>query len=133
MLLRVMPSKPRSRAIASRSKGKPLPASAPEPSGRRSARAAGLAEALPIAREHLEVGEQVVRPQDGLRAAHVGVAGNHGIGILRASSSSARMTPRAASRARSHSSRSQRRVSSETCSLRLRPVWILSATSPLAP
>ena len=33
MLLRVMAAKPRSRAIASRSKGKPLPASAPEPSG----------------------------------------------------------------------------------------------------
>ena len=40
------------------------------------------------------------------------------------------MSRAAAARVRSHSSRSQRRVSSETCSLRLRPVWILSASAP---
>ena len=33
MLLRVMAAKPEIAAMASRSKGKPLPASAPEPSG----------------------------------------------------------------------------------------------------
>ena len=83
MLLRVTPAKPRSRAMASRSKGKPLPASAPEPSGRTIGAAAGFAEALPIAREHFEVGQQIVRPEHRLRAAHVRVAGDHGVGILR--------------------------------------------------
>ena len=39
MLLRVTAAKPRSCAMASRSKGKPLPASAPEPSGSTLARA----------------------------------------------------------------------------------------------
>ena len=67
--------------MASRSKGKPLPASAPEPSGRTSARRRGFAEALPIAREHLEVGQQVVRPQHRLGAPHVRIAGDHGAGV----------------------------------------------------
>ena len=129
MLLRVMPSKPRSRAMASRSNGKPLPASAPEPSGSTLARRARFAEALPIAREHLEVRQQVVRPEHRLRAAHVRVAGDHRVGILRRRDRAAPcMTPPSSARARSHSSRSHSRVSSETCSLRLRPVWILSAT-----
>ncbi len=44
--------------------------------------AAGFAEALPIAREHLEVGEEVMRPKDGLGAPHVGVAGDDGTGIF---------------------------------------------------
>ena len=45
--------------------------------------AARLAEALPIAREHLEVRQQVVRPQHRLRAARVRVAGDDGVGIAR--------------------------------------------------
>ncbi len=117
--------------MASRSKGNPLPASAPEPSGSTLARRAGFAEPLPIAREHFEVRQQVMRPQHGLRAPHVRVARNHRVGILRARSSRRRIIPAMSSaRTWSHSSRSQRRVSSETCSLRLRPVWILSATAP---
>ena len=47
MLLRVIAAKPRSCAIASRSNGKPLPASAPEPSGRTLTRCARLARAAP--------------------------------------------------------------------------------------
>ena len=43
--------------------------------------AARLFEALPIAQEHFEVGEQVVRPEHGLGAAHVGIAGNDGAGV----------------------------------------------------
>ena len=92
---------------------------------------AGLAEALPIAREHFEIGQQVVRPQHGLRAAQMGIAGNHGIRRGFGLAGAARPSrPPPAPRTWSHSSRSQSRVSSDTCSLRLRPVWILSATAP---
>ena len=63
MLLRVMAAKPRSRAMASRSNGNPLPASAPDPSGITLTRAAGFAKTLQIAREHFEIGQQVMRPQ----------------------------------------------------------------------
>src|ERR1017187_2586911 len=66
MLLKVTAAKPRSRAGAER---------------QEIGAAAGFAEAFPIAGEHLEPGEQIVRPEDGLRAAHMGVAGDHGIGI----------------------------------------------------
>ncbi len=70
-----------------------------------------------------------MRPQHGLGAAQVRVAGNHGVGILLRQIEQRGHQRRAAARAtRSHSSRSHRRVSSDTCSLRLRPVWILSAT-----
>ena len=44
--------------------------------------AAGFAEALVIAREHFEIGQQVVRPEHGLRAAQMRVAGDDGVGIL---------------------------------------------------
>ena len=40
-------------------------------------------EALGIAREHFEIRQQVVRPEHGLRAARVRVAGNDGVGIAR--------------------------------------------------
>ena len=39
-------------------------------------------EALEIAREHFKIGQQVVRPQHGLRAAQMGVAGNDGVRIV---------------------------------------------------
>jgi len=42
---------------------------------------ASLGEALAVAGEHFEIGQEVVRPQDRLRAAHVGIAGDHGVGI----------------------------------------------------
>ena len=90
MLLRVMPSKPRSRGDRLAVEGK---AAAGERAGaeRQDVGApARLAEALPIAREHLEIGEQVVRPQHGLRAAHVRVAGDHGVGIRAARARAAR-------------------------------------------
>src|SRR5262245_48071118 len=38
-----------------------------------------LAEALEVPREHLEIRQQIMRPEDGLRAAKVSIAGNHGI------------------------------------------------------
>ena len=41
-----------------RSKGNPLPASAPEPSGSTLIARAGLLQALEIARQHFEIGEK---------------------------------------------------------------------------
>ena len=76
MLLRVIAANPRSRAIASRSNGNPLPASAPDPERHHVHARRALSEALVIAREHFEIRQQVMRPQDRLRAAQVGVAGD---------------------------------------------------------
>src|SRR5206468_8489467 len=39
--------------------------------------ASRLAESLPIPREHLEVGEQIMWPEHGLRAAKVRISGYH--------------------------------------------------------
>ena len=44
---------------------------------RAAALLAALMQALEIAREHFEVREQIVRPQDRLRAAQVRIPGNH--------------------------------------------------------
>ncbi len=41
----------------------------------------GFAEAFEIAREHFEIRQQIVRPQHRLRAPHVRIARNHGVGI----------------------------------------------------
>ena len=41
-----------------------------------------LLQALKIAREHFKVGEQVMRPEHGLRAAQVRVAGDDGLRIF---------------------------------------------------
>ena len=129
MLLRVMPSKPRSRAMASRSNGNRCPPA------RRAERQhvgapASFPEALAIAGEHFEIRQQVMRPEHRLRTPHMGIAGDHRAGIGSARSSSAPISPHSSPRARSHSARSHSRVSSDTCSFRLRPVWIFSATAP---
>src|SRR5262249_43669143 len=52
------------------------------PEGQHIGAAAGFEKALAIAREHFEIGEQVVRPEHGLSAAKVRVAGNDGVRIL---------------------------------------------------
>ena len=83
--------------MASRSNGKPLPASAPDPSGITLARRRASPNARNRAR-HFEIRQQVVRPQDGLRAPHMRVAGNHGIGILRRQIEQRRITPASSSR-----------------------------------
>ena len=54
---------------------------------------AGLLQPLEIAREHFEIREQIVRPQNRLRAAHVSVAGNHCVGIALGAASNASMSP----------------------------------------
>ena len=69
--------KPRSRASALRSMGNAQPASAPEPSGQASARAAAEANAFGVAEECFAVREQPVRKQQRLRVLHVSGA-RHG-------------------------------------------------------
>ena len=58
-----------------------MPASAPAPSGITSVRSQRLREALAIAREHLDVGEQMMRERDRLRALQMRVAGHHGVDV----------------------------------------------------
>src|SRR5450755_3372620 len=65
MLLAVSAAKPRSRAMTSRSKGNPLPASAPEPSGMTLTR------------------RRASEKRSALRAAHMRVARNDCPGIAR--------------------------------------------------
>ena len=76
-----MPSKPRSRGDGLAVEGKAAAGEGAGAERQNVGAAARLFEALPIAQEHLEIGEQVVRPEHGLRAAHVGVSGNDGAGV----------------------------------------------------
>ena len=62
------------RAVASRSRGKVVPASAAEPSGHSFSRARGVEQPAAVALEHLRPGQQVVGEPHGLRALQVGVA-----------------------------------------------------------
>ena len=82
MLLRDGPAKPSARAVASRSSGSVVPASAPEPSGERARRRLEVAEALRVAPEHLDEREPVVGEPHRLRALEVGVAGQHRVEVL---------------------------------------------------
>jgi hypothetical protein len=59
-----------------------VPASAAAPSGSRLVRAWHLAHPLGVAREHLDVGEQVVRERHRLRDLQVGEAGQDRLGVL---------------------------------------------------
>ena len=60
---------------------KPVPASAPAPSGSSSARARQSREAAAVAREHLVVGEEVMREEDRLGALQVRVAGQQRVRV----------------------------------------------------
>ena len=134
MLLRATRAKPRSFAHVARGRAaKPVPASAPAPSGSSSARARQSREAAAVARQHLVVGEQVVREQHGLGALQVRVAGQDGVARGGARPSPGRAgAGRGRRRIAAHSARSQRRRSSATWSLRLRPVWSLPPTGPIS-
>ena len=68
-------------AIASRSRSQLSPASAPEPSGISAARRGARREPPRVAREHPEVGEQVVAEVDRLGALQVRVAGHRPVGV----------------------------------------------------
>ena len=83
MLLRVIAVEAEIAARSLRDRtGSRCPPARPSRAASHSTRAARLLEPLPIAREHLEVGEQIVRPQNRLRAPQMRVAGDHRVGIL---------------------------------------------------
>ena len=91
---------------------------------------ASLLQPLEIPREHFEIRQQIMRPQHRLRAPQMRVAGNHRVGISSARTPAAPASVRPAAPPRDRFRRAATsRTSSDTCSLRLRPVWILSASS----
>ena len=92
---------------------------------RRDRRApAHIGEPLAVAAERLDVGEEVVRERDRLRALEVGVAGQDGPLVLAARGRRARAgADRGAVGARSQAATTKSRSSSATWSFRLRPAW----------
>ena len=74
-LLAATPSNPSAAATCSRSIGKVVPARAAAPRGRTFSRRRQSARRLAVARELLDVGQEVMRRQDRLGALQVGVAG----------------------------------------------------------
>ena len=128
-------AKPRARARRSaRSSAKPAPASAPAPSGSSSARARQSREAAAVASPASRG-----RRADGARAARAArAAGACSPAGWRVAWRRATVDQRALQarrgrrRSRAHSARSQRRRSSATWSLRLRPVWSLPPSGPIS-
>ena len=104
----------------------------PAPSGRSSVARRREVEALAVAAELPEVGEQVVREVDGLGALEVRVAGQRPVEVAlgerraaRAISAAQQLLRAAAAWARTNSA-----TSVATWSLRERPVWSLPPTGP---
>ena len=89
-----MPPKPSSSATNMRLVSKFTPASAPAPSGSSPCAVEAEVEALEVAAELPEVGQQVVREVHGLGALEVGVAGHRpvevALGLARAAAPSGR-------------------------------------------
>ncbi len=67
-------SKPNAAAVAARSMAKPVPASAALPSGHSFSRAARVGEAAAVAREHGDIGHQMVAERHRLGDLQVGEA-----------------------------------------------------------
>ena len=102
----VTAGKPSSRATSSRSSRMVEPAIAPEPSGQTLMRLRASAQPLAVAVEHLDVGEQMMREIDGLRALEMRVAGNDDVAMPRAEIDERALHFREAARSRSsHASR----------------------------
>ena len=131
---RVRRRRPRSRArdaTSRRSVAKFTPASAPAPSGSSRRRAEHELEAPRVAAEHPEVGEQVVREVDRLRALQVRVAGHRPVEVALGDAARARSAGRcSASIARSAWARVNIAMSVATWSLRERAVCSLPPTGP---
>ena len=70
-------SKPSAAAVASRSIGKEVPASAAAPSGRLVEPAPAIGEPAAVAPEHLDIGQEVMPEGYRLGDLQMGVAGHH--------------------------------------------------------
>ena len=129
---RVRARRARSRARAAtmpRSVSKFVPASAPAPSGSAAVCAATKREALAVAHEHPEVGEQVVRQVDRLGALQVRVAGQRPVEVALGGVDERRAQRRRAPRvAAAPPSRVNSATSVATWSLRERAVCSLPPT-----
>ena len=130
MLLAAMRPKPSSWATRSRSSGSVEPASAPLPRGSSSQATTRRAEAERVAREHLDVGEQVMRERHHLRALQMGVAGHRRGAMLGRARHQRLLQPASATSRSVHARRAHMRRSVATWSLRLRPVCSMPATGP---
>ena len=108
-----------------------MPASAAEPSGHSFSRAPAVGEPAAVARQHLDIGEQMVAERDGLRRLQMGEARHRVGGVLAARSASARITSASCASSPSIASRTQRRKSVATWSLRLRAVCSRLPASPM--
>jgi len=116
-------------AMASRSKGKPLPARAPERAGECWRGGAPLRSAPNRAGTfRSRRAGNAARARLGPGAC--GCIRDDGAGVHLREAEQMAITAQSSACRSAHCSRSHMRVSSDTCSLRLRPVWILSATLP---
>ena len=75
-------SKPSAFAVALRSIGKEVPASAAAPSGDFVQALAGIGEPPAVARRHLDIGQQMMPERNRLRGLQMGEARHHGVGVL---------------------------------------------------
>ncbi len=110
-------------AVASRSIGKDVPASAAAPKGDSLMRAPRIAQATAIATEHLDVGEEMMSEGDRLRRLEMGEARHDGSRLrsaLRTSAAEVRQAPTVEIDRRSRAD--SRRKSVATWSLRERAV-----------
>ena len=115
-------SKPSALAVISRSIGNDVPASAAAPSGHSLRRLRASAEAAGVARQHLDIGEQMVAEGDRLGRLEMGEARHHHAGASSARAASARWSSAISRISASIASRTQRRKSTATWSLRERAV-----------
>ena len=110
----------------------PAPARAPGAEGRDVRPSQGIREPAPVAFEHLDIREEVMREEHRLGRLDVRVAGHDRRRVARAQRSRApARARRSPHRARPARRCSQSRRSVATWSLRERPVWSLPATGPM--
>ncbi len=108
-------AKPSSAAVAARSIGKLVPASAAAPERAFVQPGAGIGEAAAVAPEHLDVGQQMVAEGDRLGRLQMGEARHHERGVLlRARRAAPPAGPGAGRQVRSIASRTQSRTSVAT-------------------
>ena len=122
----------RRRSRAGRS-GRPCRRAPRRRAGTRSA-AAGIGEAAAVARKHLDIGEQVMAEGDRLGALQMREARHHGVGMRLGLRRERRLAGACSWRVdrRRSASRTQRRKSVATWSLRERAVCSRPAASPIS-
>ena len=130
--LRVTRAKPRSAATASRSSAEARAGEGARAQGRLVRPPHGIGQPAPVAFEHLDVGEEVMREEHRLRRLHVRVPWHDRRCVASREADERPLHARGSRRRASDARRlSQRRRSVATWSLRERPVWSLPAIGPI--